>query len=164
MLVTVLLSRTKPLIRYEMSDSVAISTESCPCGRPFVLLTGIQGRREDTLRLLDARGARVDVQPSVFHRVLETVDVRGWQVVHENDGIRVLLAGAAPSVDVASVQRAIHAALVEAHAVPPPVFIEHVLEIPKSALGKTPLITVDTRTGGPNVVVATAEAVVFGSP
>lgn len=50
-LVTVLFSRTLPLIRYEMSDSVRpAASPYCPCGRPFVLIDGVQGRVEDVLR------------------------------------------------------------------------------------------------------------------
>lgn len=142
-LVTVLFSRTQPLIRYEMSDSVAISTDTCACGRPFALLVGVQGRSEDTLRLPDGRGGTVDVRPNVFHRVLEGVEARGWQVVHGERKIRVLLAGAAPGVDTARLERDLRAALVELHADPPQVAVERVLEIPKTAMGKTPLITVE---------------------
>ena len=142
-LVTVLFRRTQPLIRYEMSDCVALSAESCSCGRPFALLAGVQGRLEDTLELPDGRGGKVDVRPNVFHAVLEQLDVRGWQVVRDKRGIRVLLAGAAASVDPSNVERAIRAALIETHAAPPPIVVERVVEIPKTALGKTPLIAVE---------------------
>ena len=144
-LVTVLFSRTQPLIRYEMSDSVAISTESCACGRPFAMLVGVEGRREDSLRFPDGRGGEIDVRPNVFHRVLERLDVRGWQVVHGPRGLRVLLAGAAAGVDTTLVERAIHAALVETKTVPPPIVVERVSEIPKTAMGKTALITTEAQ-------------------
>ena len=142
-LVTVLFRRTQPLIRYEMSDCVALSARSCSCGRPFALLAGVRGRIEDTIRLPDARGGRVEVRPNVFHAALEQLDVRGWQVVLDKRGIRVLLAGAAPSVDSSDVERAIRAALVETGAVPPPIVVERVVEIPKTAMGKTPLIAIE---------------------
>jgi phenylacetate-CoA ligase len=52
-LVTVLFSRTMPLIRYEMSDSVRpAASPHCLCGRPFALIDGIQGRAEDVLRFV----------------------------------------------------------------------------------------------------------------
>ena len=116
---------------------------SCPCGRPFAVLAGVQGRSEDTLQLPDATGGLIDVRPNVFHRVLETVEARGWQVAHDKRGIRVLLAGAAPGVDVASVEAKIRAAIVETHAVPPAISLQLVVAIPKTAMGKTPLITVE---------------------
>ena len=120
-----------------------MSTESCGCGRPFALLVGVQGRREDTLRLPDGRGGTVEVRPNVFHGVLEAVDAGGWQIVHGACGIRVLLAGAAPGVDTAKLESAIRAALLLAHASPPHVAVERVVEIPKTAMGKTPLTTVE---------------------
>ena len=131
---TVLFSRTQPLIRCEMSDSVAVSMASCPCGRPFALLAGVQGRSEETLHLPDATGVLIDVRPNAFHRVLETVEARGWQVAHGKRGIRVLLAGAAAAVDVASVEAKIRAALVETHAMPPPISVELVVAIHKTAI------------------------------
>jgi phenylacetate-coenzyme A ligase PaaK-like adenylate-forming protein len=80
-LVTVLFSRTMPLIRYEMSDSVRpASSPRCPCGRPFTLMDGIQGRAEDVLHLPAASGGQVSVQPIVFHRVMDAVPAGGWQV------------------------------------------------------------------------------------
>jgi phenylacetate-coenzyme A ligase PaaK-like adenylate-forming protein len=49
-LVTVLFSRTVPLIRYEMSDSLQLGgNHHCPCGRPYALITGIQGREQELL-------------------------------------------------------------------------------------------------------------------
>ena len=47
-LVTVLFGRTQPLIRYEMSDSLTSSHRvRCPCGRPYPLIEGVQGRVEE---------------------------------------------------------------------------------------------------------------------
>jgi phenylacetate-CoA ligase len=62
--VTVLFSRTLPLIRYEMSDSLQLALEhSCPCGRPYVLISGIQGRQQDALTFPTADGHQRTVQP-----------------------------------------------------------------------------------------------------
>src|SRR5205814_7039319 len=47
LLVTVLFSRTIPLIRYEMTDRVALASEPCPCRLPFRLLDSIDGRTDD---------------------------------------------------------------------------------------------------------------------
>ncbi|CAH0129438.1 Phenylacetate-coenzyme A ligase [Arthrobacter sp. Bi83] len=55
LLVTVLFSRTLPLIRYEMSDTLRLGGRGCPCGRSFTLLQDIEGRVEDgqgTLRTI----------------------------------------------------------------------------------------------------------------
>ncbi|HEY3374638.1 MAG TPA: hypothetical protein VGK02_06210 [Candidatus Aquicultor sp.] len=96
-LVTVLFSRTLPLIRYEMSDSVRPSTRLSPCGRPFALIEDIQGRAEDTLFLFDNKGDEVAIHPNVFHNIMEQEPVAGWQIIQENDNnlnVRILSPGA----------------------------------------------------------------------
>lgn len=56
-LVTVLFSRTMPLIRYEMSDSLQVGGgHDCACGRPYALITGIQGREQESLTFPTASG------------------------------------------------------------------------------------------------------------
>lgn len=93
-LVTTLFSRTQPLIRYELSDSVKLAEEECLCGRPFAVLESIQGRAEDTLNFPGITGGTVAVHPSVFHHILDAAPVSGWQVVQETDaGVTVLLSG-----------------------------------------------------------------------
>jgi phenylacetate-CoA ligase len=57
-LVTVLFSRTLPLIRYELTDSVQLAVDpGCPCGRPYALLAGMQGREQEALRFPTGQGA-----------------------------------------------------------------------------------------------------------
>ena len=63
LLVTVLFSRTLPLIRYVISDSVAMSTEACECGLPFGIIDAVRGRREDVLSF-DGESGHVLVQPA----------------------------------------------------------------------------------------------------
>lgn len=68
--VTVLFSRTLPLIRYKLSDQVALGGRGCACGRPFGLLAGVEDRTEDVL-VLAAPNGEVHVHPNVFHAVLD---------------------------------------------------------------------------------------------
>lgn len=110
-LLTVLFNRTQPLIRYELSDSLRLGAEPCPCGRPFVLVTGIQGRAEEVLRLPAACGGEVTVHPVVFHRVLDTVPAAGWQVVRQDGTLRVRLAGVRPGFAEEALADALRAAL-----------------------------------------------------
>ena len=92
-LVTVLFSRTLPLIRYEMTDSVQLAAgHGCPCGRPYRLLAGIQGREQEALRFPAADGGERVVQPLVFHHVMDRVSTAGWQIVQRPGGLDVLLA------------------------------------------------------------------------
>ncbi|QIN84449.1 phenylacetate--CoA ligase family protein [Rubrobacter tropicus] len=140
-LATVLFSRTMPLIRYEMSDSVRPATAPhCPCGRPFDLIDGIQGRVEDVLRFSSDSGAEVSVQPIVFHRVMDTVPAAGWQVVQEPGGLTVLLSGAPKDFAHGVLTDALRRELGAQGAITPKLEVRRVSEIPKGPMGKAPLI------------------------
>jgi phenylacetate-CoA ligase len=139
-LVTVLFSRTQPLIRYEMSDCVSLSTERCDCGLPFALLSGIAGRVEDSLIMRAKTGEDVVIHPNVFHRILEPLRVNEWQVIQESDVLRVLLGKPGEPVLLEQLAAALTGALREAGAEPPPVRIEIVDAVTRTLVGKAPLI------------------------
>jgi phenylacetate-CoA ligase len=140
-LLTVLFSRTQPLIRYEVTDRVSRSREGyCPCGRPFALLEGIEGRAPEVLHLFARAGGEVAVIPHVFHRVLDTVPVSGWQVVQEQDGLKVLLSGVQERFSEEKLLAALQQALAHQGAIVPPIHIQRVAAIPRNASGKAPLI------------------------
>ena len=140
-LVTVLFSRTQPLIRYEMSDSVRIAKHRfCPCGRPYALIDSIQGRVEDVLRFPAVSGGQVSVQPIVFHRVMDVVPASGWQVVQEPGGLTVLLSGVRGGFGDGALVSSLEKELSAQGAVVPPVRVRWVTAIPKTMAGKAPLI------------------------
>lgn len=140
LLVTVLFSRTQPLIRYEMSDSVTLSTEPCDCGLPFATIRSIEGRVEDTLMLAGATGGTVRVHPNVFHRVLERVPVREWQIVQGPESLHVLLARPEASVNDSRVVRELEHELAAVGAARPNIRIERVDQVPRTGAGKAPLV------------------------
>jgi len=133
LLVTVLFSRTQPLIRYELCDRVAAERGSRD-DLPYAVLAGIEGREEDILTL-----GGVSVHPNVFHSALERLPVAGWQVIDEDGSLRVLLAGAA-SVDAEAIADAVRRALARAGAHDVPVAVDMVESLPRTALGKAPLV------------------------
>src|SRR5215203_5313929 len=140
-LVTVLFSRTMPLIRYEMSDSVRpASSPPCPCGRPFALIDGVQGRAEDVLRFPAAFGGQVSVQPIVFHRVMDAVPAGGWQVVQGPEGLSVLLSGVREGFADVTLVDSLKRELAAQGAIVPPVKVRRVPTIPRTIVGKAPLI------------------------
>jgi phenylacetate-CoA ligase len=148
-LVTVLFSRTLPLIRYEMSDCLRASADLCSCGRAFALIDGIEGRREDVLELPATVGSRsVAIHPNIFHDVLDLVPARAWQVVEEPSRLRILLVGLPENYDEDELVQKIAVAL-RARGVAPHLVVEHVDEIPRSTLGKAPLIKRATASWGP---------------
>ncbi len=55
LLVSVLFSRTLPLIRYEIDDAVMASTEKCHCGMPFHRFTRLGGRVRRNAQVRTAR-------------------------------------------------------------------------------------------------------------
>jgi phenylacetate-CoA ligase len=140
-LVTVLFTRTMPLICYEMSDSVRpASSPHCPCGRPFALIDGIQGREEDVLRFPATSGEQVSVQPIVFHRVMDAVPAGGWQVVRGPEGLTVLLSGVREGFTDATLIDSLRRELGAQGVIVPPVKVRRVPNIPRTTVGKAPLI------------------------
>jgi phenylacetate-CoA ligase len=145
LLVTVLFSRTQPLIRYEMSDRVMLSPERCGCGLPFALVGGIEGRAEDVLQLRGRDGGSVYIHPNVFHELLESLPVRAWQVVQEHDAIRLLLQQPGAEINIDHLRAEVVGALEQQKAIPPPVRVERVEALTKSATGKALLIRAYSR-------------------
>ena len=144
LLVTPLFSRTLPLIRYELTDSVRLSSRICTCGRPFALLGSVEGRTEDTLVLVGAAGP-VRVHPVVFHTALESSAPGGWQVEQLPDRLLVRLIGteAAPDAARARLLQALsRLGLADVH-----VDVE-VADAPvRTALGKAPLVKAHKNSG-----------------
>lgn len=140
LLVTVLFSRTQPLIRYAMSDRVARSLERCDCGLPFPLLSSIEGRAEDILQLPALVGGMISVHPNVFHRVLEPLPAREWQVVQEAERLRVLVVDPRSDVDLDRVRAEIAQSIAAAGARAPEIVVERADAVTRTALGKAPLV------------------------
>ena len=144
-LITTLWSRTLPLIRYEITDSLRETVGPCVCGRVSRVIDAVQGRTEDVLRFRTIAGSDIDIQPNVFHHIMDTVPTTGWQIVQEHDSVRVLLSGLPDGEQPQAVADAIGHALSAAGALVPRIFVELVTTIPKSASGKAPLITTAPR-------------------
>jgi phenylacetate-CoA ligase len=69
-LLTHLANHAQPLIRYRLSDSVRFVTTPCACGSRFPVIE-VQGRADDTLRLLNRAGRSVALLPLALMTVLE---------------------------------------------------------------------------------------------
>lgn len=140
-LITTLFSRTQPLIRYELNDSVRLSMETHACGLPFAVLDSVQGRVEDALHLPAMAGGRVAVQPLVFNRVMDIVPVSGWQVAQQaDDGLVVLLTGVRDGLTDEAFVDKLARSLAQEGARVPYIQVQRVAAIPKTAAGKAPLI------------------------
>ncbi|HET7474887.1 MAG TPA: phenylacetate--CoA ligase family protein [Dermatophilaceae bacterium] len=139
LLVTVLFSRTLPLIRYEISDRVAVGARGCPCGRAFSAVTQIEGRAEDVLDF-SGSGDAVSVHPIVFHNALDPLAPAGWQIVQEPGQLRLLVVAEEGEVTPAA-GAAVEAALRRAGVANVPVVVEQIPALRRTPLGKAPLIT-----------------------
>jgi phenylacetate-CoA ligase len=81
-LVTDLLNRSMPLIRYEIGDLAALdSTMHCPCGRSLPLIGNIQGRTSDFLLLPNGR---MIAGPSLALLAADMRDVRQVQFIQSD--------------------------------------------------------------------------------
>jgi phenylacetate-coenzyme A ligase PaaK-like adenylate-forming protein len=89
-LLTNLVNRAQPLIRYELSDSVVLADGPNPAGRPWLRLARVDGRSDDILAL-PARGRGiVRVHPFRLRRpFVRMPDVVRYQIVQRPDGVLV---------------------------------------------------------------------------
>jgi phenylacetate-CoA ligase len=140
LLLSVLFNKTQPLIRYELSDSIKLSQQACPCGRPFLLIADIQGRREDFLYFQGVGREPITIHPLKIDAMMEKVPVTAWQIVLEGKVLTILLAGKDPDYDANGVKTSFEA-LAENEGIPSlEVLVKEVDAIPKTYSGKAPLI------------------------
>ncbi len=141
LLVTPLFSRTQPLIRYALDDSVQVAPATDACGLAFGIVGGIQGRVEDTLFMETFAGGRLPVRPLVFNRVMDILPVSGWQVIQgQDEALTVLLSGTQDPALQASVADRLRQSLQQDGIRPPQIIVQVVERIPQAASGKAPLI------------------------
>jgi len=130
-LLTNLVNRTQPLIRYELLDSVELAEGPDPSGRPFDRIARIEGRSDDVLRLPARGGGVVAVHPYRLRApFVRQLDVLQYQVVHHASGLAVsiVVRRDAPHDLPATVRSALEHALAEAGA-ECPVHVEAVDDI-----------------------------------
>jgi phenylacetate-coenzyme A ligase PaaK-like adenylate-forming protein len=139
-LVTVLFSRTLPLIRYELTDSVRLGTTRCPCGLPYRLLDAVEGRTEDTLTMPATTAGQVRVHPNAFHAALDDYAVRGWQIEQTTAGLVVHVVDPADAMDLTLVADKVRAGLAAQGAAVPPVQVFRRNDMNRTTLGKAPLV------------------------
>ncbi len=79
-LLTNLANRVQPRIRYDLGDSVMMPARPCACGSAFPVVK-VEGRRDDILRLSDARKRRVAILPlAITTAIEEGAEVHRFQV------------------------------------------------------------------------------------
>jgi len=86
MILTNLVNRAQPLIRYEMNDVIVLG-EKCPCGSSFRVIAKVIGRNDDLLVFQDSKGQKVHVFPDLFARwIITGYDrIREFKVTQHSD-------------------------------------------------------------------------------
>jgi putative adenylate-forming enzyme len=134
LLLTNLVNRTQPLIRYELDDLVTAAREPCPCGRSFPLLATVDGRSDDVLELPAVAGGTIKVHPVTLRSPLAALGaVSEYRIVHRGGELRVEAVLADADVRQASrgIEQGLANALAERGARVPPILVERVAEIPR---------------------------------
>jgi phenylacetate-coenzyme A ligase PaaK-like adenylate-forming protein len=130
--VTNLANTLQPLIRYEITDQVAVLDQACSCGSAHRRVADIQGRVDDQFAYSD--GTRV--HPHVFRSVLlREPAVTEYQVHQTADGADVLLRHETP-VDSDALAASVVAALGKVGLARARVNIHTVDSIPRLSSGK----------------------------
>ena len=139
LLITNLFNATQPLIRFEVSDLVAVDPEPCPCGRTLTRLRSLEGRAEDVLRLGD-----VAVHPLQFAIVTADPAVREFQVVQQGEALRlrVALRNGSEGAEERLGER-VRARLAELGVERPEVSVERVEALERSTGGKLQVVVAE---------------------
>ncbi len=131
-LVTNLYNHTQPLIRYEVTDQLAVIAGDCPCGSHLTRIDDPQGRLDDVF----VYGNGVTVHPHVFRSALAAVTaIIEYQVRQTATGARVAIVST-DHTDVTSLESKIRDALVKLGLIHPDVSIDAVSELRRLPSGK----------------------------
>lgn len=89
LLVTSLINREMPLIRYDIGDFGNVSVQPCACGREGPFLTELAGRKAESLRFSDGSV----VMPYPLYTTLDRyAEIRNFQLTRQGDDeLRVLI-------------------------------------------------------------------------
>ena len=129
---TMLDNDAMPLIRYDLGDIAAYTTEPCACGRSFPLLQVITGRANDQLRLADGR----TISPEGLLARFDTMSayIKEYQIIQDApERFRVIVV---PGVRFDDTAPGRIRAIFEAWRPSVEVTIESVEHIPREPSGK----------------------------
>jgi phenylacetate-CoA ligase len=131
-LLTNLLNRVQPLIRYEISDAVTLAGGVDPTGWPFRRIAAIDGRSDDVLMLSTPDGTKVPVHAMQLRApFVDFPDVVQYQIVQDHSGLTVsvvLRPGANPGLEYL-LRQALAGRLITAGVLPPPIAVIRVVRI-----------------------------------
>lgn len=80
-LLTNLVNRVQPIIRYEMGDSVSFYADPCACGSPLPTIA-VEGRDDEILRFEAGADQFVDIAPLPLETILMVIDgIQRFQLI-----------------------------------------------------------------------------------
>lgn len=144
-LVTVLSNRTLPLIRYELSDRIALEPAACACGKPYARIREIGGRQGDVLRLPGRDCAEITIAPAQITACLRGSPVKQWQLRVTPEALSIACVCAASEFQEADIVGRLRAFLKASGAQPLPVQARQVDRLERGPTGKAKLVTTLTR-------------------
>ncbi|HEX8514147.1 MAG TPA: F390 synthetase-related protein [Allosphingosinicella sp.] len=119
-LVTDMVRRVQPMIRYRMNDLIELSSTACPCGSPLQAVSRVHGRMDDVFEFETPLG-RVTVTPDVLRNAVVDSDprIRDYRIVQKADGRVTVELDEVLSEEVhAAVRRALERVLARLGAAP----------------------------------------------
>ncbi|MFD1536253.1 phenylacetate--CoA ligase family protein [Nonomuraea guangzhouensis] len=87
-----LVNRVQPILRYDLGDSVLLRPDPCPCGSPLPAIQ-VRGRAADMLTFPTGRGENISISPMAFGTLLDRAPgIEQFQIVQtEPTTLRVRL-------------------------------------------------------------------------
>jgi phenylacetate-CoA ligase len=144
-LLTVLGSRTLPLIRYELGDSLVLALESCACGLHFACLESVVGRTGDVLHFPKQDGGTVTVAPAQISACLRGLNVSGWQLSQSPSEILIECVAPVDGFAAPEIVARIEAHLTARQALAPKVAAARIDRLARGRTGKSTFVTTISR-------------------
>jgi putative adenylate-forming enzyme len=151
-LLTNLVNRAQPLIRYELADSVVLADGPDPSGRPYDRIERVDGRSDDVLELPAIGGGMVSVHPYLLRSPFAVMpEVIQYQIVHRTESllVRIVPRRDAPHDLVETVTAAMKSAVYAAGAdIPVEVMAVDDIEREPGPAAKVKLVLSEVPAGG----------------
>jgi putative adenylate-forming enzyme len=102
-LLTNLVNRVQPIIRYDLGDSITLSRDQCPCGSPLPVIR-VEGRLDEILSFSAPGGEVIKIPPRALANVVDgTAGVRCGQIIQTAPDVMDVRLEVTPGSDSAEV-------------------------------------------------------------
>jgi putative adenylate-forming enzyme len=140
LLVTVLFSRTIPLIRYEIADRLVVGAEPCSCKLPFTRLNEVSGRVGDILQLETRSGEMAKLAPAQIGAALRGLCITGWQLAVEDGVWRLGAVVSSDEFPAQQIKQRMQQLLGKLNVEPPEIDATRLEQLERGTSGKAKLV------------------------